>query len=230
MMIKVCGMRDARNMRAVADAGADIIGMIFHRPSPRCVTVAVSRPDIMSRIDRQHRQGMAEGHGVCGRHAALAGVFLDAMLQDIVTAVSDYALDYVQLHGDESPALVENLRRTVVPDLRPRLKVIKTISVADARDFEKCERYEGTVDLFLFDTACGQRGGSGRKFDWSLLDAYHGATPFLLSGGIGPDDALMVSRLSHPQLAGVDINSRFETAPAMKDARLVARFIRMLRH
>lgn len=228
-MIKVCGMRDGRNMRDVAEAGADIIGMIFHRPSPRCVAMAGRCPDIMSHFDRQYCHVAPAGQNGSGRNVALAGVFVDAMPQDIVTAVSNYALDYVQLHGDESPAFVENLRRTVVPDLRPGLKVIKTISVAASDDFGKCARYEGTVDLFLFDTACGQRGGSGRKFDWSLLDAYHGSTPFLLSGGIGPDDAPLVRCLDHPRLAGVDINSCFETAPAMKDARLVARFIRMLR-
>ena len=151
------------------------------------------------------------------------------MPQNIITRVYNYGLDCVQLHGDESTVMIDNLRRTIDPDIRSGLKIIKAIHVSGRDDFGKCAEYEGHVDMFLFDTACEERGGSGRQFDWDMLDSYSCHTPFLLSGGIGPEDADRIRMISHPMFAGVDINSRFETAPAVKDAAKVADFIERLR-
>ena len=81
------------------------------------------------------------------------------------------------------------------------------------------------VDMLLFDTKCETGGGSGQHFDWTLLDHYHGATPFLLSGGIGPDDVDSIKQIKHPMFAGVDLNSRFETAPGVKDIERLRHFI-----
>ena len=101
--------------------------------------------------------------------------------------------------------------------------------VASASDLQGWAAYAGCADFLLFDTKCPTAGGSGRQFDWTALDSYDGSLPFLLSGGIGPDDADRIAGLCHPMMAGIDINSRFETAPAVKDATLIGRFIGRLR-
>ncbi len=99
----------------------------------------------------------------------------------------------------------------------------------EAFDFSLTEAYENICSYYLFDTKTPQHGGSGRKFDWSVLEKYQGQTPFLLSGGIGPEDAEAILKLKLPLMAGVDINSRFETTPGMKNIKEVAAFIDALR-
>ena len=169
-----------------------------------------------------------EGHGGEAAIPKFVGVFVNDMPQNIVTAVYNYHLSYVQLHGDESPVMIDNLRRTLVPDIVPQIKIIKAISVSSAEDLKRCEQYEGHVDLFLFDTKCKGYGGSGQKYDWSVLEAYTGQTPFLLSGGIGPDDADRLRDFHHPQCVGIDLNSKFETTPGMKDINLLQNFLHQL--
>ena len=169
-----------------------------------------------------------EGHGGEAAIPKFVGVFVNDMPQNIVTAVYNYHLSYVQLHGDESPVMIDNLRRTLVPDIAPQIKIIKAISVSSAEDLKRCEQYEGHVDLLLFDTQCKGYGGSGQKYDWSVLEAYTGQTPFLLSGGIGPDDADRLRDFHHPQCVGIDLNSKFETTPGMKDINLLQNFLHQL--
>ena len=169
-----------------------------------------------------------EGHGGEAAIPKFVGVFVNDMPQNIVTAVYNYHLSYVQLHGDESPVMIDNLRRTLVPDIVPQIKIIKAISVSSAEDLKRCEQYEGHVDLFLFDTKCKGYGGSGQKYDWSVLEAYTGQMPFLLSGGIGPDDIDRLRDFHHPQCVGIDLNSKFETAPGMKDINLLQNFLHQL--
>ena len=125
--------------------------------------------------------------------------------------------------------MIENLRRTLVPDIVSTIGIIKAINIAEADDFMRCKQYEGLVDYFLFDTKSKLPGGSGESFDWSLLNHYQGDTPFLLSGGIGPDDAMIVKSVHHPQFWGVDLNSRFETQPGIKDVGKLKTFIKTLR-
>ena len=156
------------------------------------------------------------------------GVFVDDMPQNIVTRVYNYKLDWVQLHGSESPVMIDNLKRTLIPDIKPDIKIIKAISVNTKEDVEKWRQYQGHVDMLLFDTKCKTVGGSGEHFDWSVLDSYDGDIPFLLSGGIGPDDADWVKAFHHPQFAGIDLNSRFETSPGVKDINLLKEFLKKL--
>ena len=150
------------------------------------------------------------------------------MPQNIISRIYNYNLDYVQLHGNESVVMIDNLRRSVDPDIKPGLKIIKAISVEKPEDIDKYKSYEGHVDLFLFDTKCATVGGSGEQFDWSVLSRYDGNTPFLLSGGIGPSDAPQVKSMKHPQCIGIDLNSRFETSPGMKDINHLKTFIETL--
>lgn len=198
MIIKTCGMRDADNIRAVSELGIDWMGFIFWAPSSRYVS---EKPTFLP--TRQKR----------------VGVFVDARIEEVRSKADEYALDLIQLHGSESPAFCERLKAN------SRQQLIKAFNIATQEDLEQTIPYEGLVDYFLFDTKAKMVGGNGTQFDWSVLSAYQGNTPFLLSGGIGPDDAEKVRNFHHPQLAGIDLNSRFELSPALKDIEKLKQFI-----
>ena len=148
------------------------------------------------------------------------GVFVDEDIEKVKHIADDYALDYIQLHGHESPDYCVQLKG---------MYLIKAFNIATKEDLEATKPYEGLVDYFLFDTKGKSVGGNGEKFDWTVLDAYQGDTPFLLSGGIGPDDAERVKAFHHPKCIGIDLNSRFETAPAIKDINKLKEFIKTVR-
>ena len=220
MVIKVCGMRDAQNIREVSQLGVDMIGMIFYPKSPRYVEMQSSHAGIIPDYAKEDI-----GVSVSAKSPARVGVFVDDMVQNIVTRVVNYHLDYVQLHGNEPREMCENLRLTLDPDIRPGIKIIKAISVSDASDIQKYKEYVGAVDLFLFDTKCKTVGGSGKQFDWQVLEQYDGEVPFLLSGGIGPDDAPRLHAFHHPKCIGIDLNSRFEIEPGVKDVEKLKGFL-----
>ena len=198
MIIKVCGMREAENIRKVEALGIDLIGFIFWPKSSRYVS---ERPAYLPTN--------------CKR----VGVFVDEDIEVVKKIAHDYALDYIQLHGHESTAYCAQLKG---------LKLIKAFNIATAKDFEQTKSYEKLVDYFLFDAKGKSVGGNGTKFEWSVLDDYHGPTPFILSGGIGPDDATSIRRFHHPQLAGIDLNSRFELAPGLKNVIALQKFLNEL--
>lgn len=207
-------MRDADNIRDISALGVDMIGLIFYPPSPRYV------------------QQFSSGAGIIpdyapdmGKTPLRVGVFVDDMPQNIVTRVYNYKLDYIQLHGNEPRETLENLRATIDPDIKPKIKIIKAISVSSAEDIKKYKEYVGAADLFLFDTKCKTVGGSGEQFDWQVLQAYDGDVPFLLSGGIGPDDAERIRNFHHPKCIGIDLNSKFEIEPALKDVEKLKQFL-----
>lgn len=207
-------MRDADNIRDISALGVDMIGLIFYPPSPRYV------------------QQFSSGAGIIpdyapdmGKTPLRVGVFVDDMPQNIVTRVYNYKLDYIQLHGNEPRETLENLRATIDPDIKPKIKIIKAISVSSAEDIKKYKEYVGAADLFLFDTKCKTVGGSGELFDWQVLQAYDGDVPFLLSGGIGPDDAERTRNFHHPKCIGIDLNSKFEIEPALKDVKKLKQFL-----
>ena len=231
MVIKVCGMRDARNIREVSQLGVDMIGMIFYPKSPRYVEMQSSHAGIIPDYAKEDigasdsSGSSSESVSTSSKSPARVGVFVDDMVQNIVTRVVNYHLDYVQLHGNEPREMCENLRSTLDPDIRPGIKIIKAISVSDASDIQKYKEYVGAVDLFLFDTKCKTVGGSGRQFDWQVLEQYDGEVPFLLSGGIGPEDASRLHAFHHPKCIGIDLNSRFEIEPGVKDVEKLKGFL-----
>lgn len=229
MIIKVCGMRDAENIREVAKLGIDMIGFIFWPESPRFVKMISAQAGIIPDYSEERLKNAKESLSECQneqlRMPKRAGVFVNDMPQNIVTRVYNYSLDYVQLHGNESAVMIENLKRTLIPDIAPDIKIIKALSIHEKDDVKRWREYEGVVDMLLFDTKCKTVGGSGEQFDWSVLEAYDGNIPFLLSGGIGPEDAERVLQFKHPQFTGIDLNSRFETAPAVKDIEKLRAFI-----
>ena len=219
MIVKVCGMREGENIRQVAELGVNWIGMIFWDKSPRNVTMIPTYAGIIP--DR--------GSDIGSFKAKRVGVFVDEMPQNIITRVVNYKLDLVQLHGHETPTLIRNLRRTLDPDIRPGVQFIKAISVGGCNDIAAYKDYADCVDYFLFDTKCPTVGGSGSQFDWSVLEAYDGDVPFLLSGGIGPDDAERVRNFHHPKCIGIDLNSRFETEPGLKNITKLKQFLEQLK-
>lgn len=200
MIVKVCGMRDAENIRAVEALGVDWMGFIFWESSSRYVS---QHPDYLP------------------MRAKRVGVFVDASLDVVHQQVEAFGLDVVQLHGSESPTYLRDLRDA----LGNGTSIVKAFSIANRDDLSQTSLYEGMADYYLFDTKAQLVGGNGRKFDWSVLVYYNGSTPFLLSGGIGPDDASHISVFRHPQLAGIDLNSRFEIAPAKKNVELLKQFL-----
>lgn len=200
-IIKVCGMRDASNIRAVEAAGPDLMGFICWPGSKRYVAV---RPEHMPACKR-------------------VGVFVDPTVAQVQEACTMLGLDYAQLHGHESPSVCQDIAKAT------GLTVIKAISVLTADNVRQAKAYEGAVGLLLFDTKCTCMGGSGQQFDWDVLQTYEGNTPFLLSGGIGPEDVQRLRSWHHPRCVGLDVNSRFELSPAFKDSQLLSEFIRNIK-
>ena len=216
LIIKVCGMREAENIREVdqlsifrsalplgssknCQLSINWMGFIFWPKSKRYVNKI---PDYMP------------------VNAKRVGVFVDEEIETIQRIADDYALDILQLHGSESPEQISQL--SIV---NCQLSIIKAFNIATAEDFEQTKAYEGLVDYFLFDTKGQSVGGNGAKFDWDVLTHYTGSSPFLLSGGIGPEDAEAVRTFHHPRCIGIDLNSRFETAPGVKDVARLKEFM-----
>jgi phosphoribosylanthranilate isomerase len=197
-------MRDPENIREAEKLAIDLMGFIFWHKSSRNVS---EMPSYLP--TRQKR----------------VGVFVDADIKEVTEKAKEYALDLIQLHGKETPDYIQRLR-SLCPQRGDRATaIIKALNIADTEDLAQTAQYEGIVDYFLFDTKSKLVGGNGTQFDWSVLHAYQGDTPFILSGGIGPDDAEKVKNFQHPMCAGIDLNSRFETAPALKDIQLLNHFI-----
>lgn len=203
-IIKVCGMREAENIREVEASGVDWMGFIFWPKSSRYVS------EVPSYLPTK-----------CKR----VGVFVDASIGDVMSQTEAFGLDLIQLHGQESPSYITQLR----PHLPAQIQIIKALNIATTSDLEAAKRYEGVVDYLLFDTKGKCVGGNGEKFDWSMLDDYAGTTLFLLSGGIGPDDAERVKAFHHPKCIGIDLNSKFELSPALKDATKLQSFLSSLK-
>lgn len=199
MIRKVCGMREAENIREVEALGIDWMGFIFWAHSARNVSL---KPDYLpSRCKR-------------------VGVFVNAPMAFIREKVREFGLNILQLHGGEDEDFIRQLRSEL-----SSLTLVKALNVARREDLEQSKRYEGLCDYFLFDTKAEKVGGNGKSFDWDILHSYKGNTPFLLSGGIGPDDKERLKAFRHPKMAGIDLNSRFEIRPAVKDIHLLKSFL-----
>ncbi|MDR1500073.1 MAG: phosphoribosylanthranilate isomerase [Tannerellaceae bacterium] len=206
MIIKVCGMSDEENILEVAALDVDWIGFIFWKGSKRYV-----RPEDVERIRAL----------IPRKTVKTVGVFVNAAKEDTMRTAARCRLDYIQLHGDEQPGLCRSLRSS-------GLSVIKAFRIADAGALAGVTAYKGAADYYLFDTPCEGYGGSGMTFDWQVLDSYNGQTPFLLSGGLNPGSVPALERFHHPRLAGIDLNSGFETAPGLKDVARLAHFTRSI--
>lgn len=211
MMIKVCGMRDIENINQLQELDIDFMGIIRYSKSKRFVDD--------SQKEKVTQQTMNKG---------TVGVYVNETFENILKDVIPLQLDVIQLHGDEDSAFAKAL-------LEIDIKIFKAFQITEDFDFNSLKEWEELAAqyvgklFFLFDTATPNYGGSGKKFNWSILDSYKGEVPFLLSGGISKDDVLIVKEFKHDMFLGVDLNSKFETAPGVKSIEEIKIFIEKLR-
>lgn len=202
-------MREPDNIREVATTGIDWMGFIFYARSPRF-------------IGNESDEETARIEAIRESSLRTVGVFVNATSEYMQEMALKYTLDYLQLHGNESPEACYELQKR-------GYAVIKAFSIASEEDLAATVGYEGRVDYFLFDTKCNNYGGSGKQFNWSVLAAYTGQTPFLLSGGIQPESVEAIRNFRHPRFAGIDLNSGFETEPGVKNAGQLKTFIEKIK-
>jgi phosphoribosylanthranilate isomerase len=208
MRIKVCGITSLEQMHQLGEIGVQFAGMIFYAPSPRFVLKhGLAAADVKRAKVKPYK----------------VGVFVNAGYDEIMSTVDAYGLDLVQLHGDELPFLCDKVANNI--------QLIKAFRFSGDAHVELMIRgYHSCCDMFLFDTGSKNAyGGTGRKFDWQTLKGLNINKPFFLSGGIGPTDAQSIKAFMKETVAkdlfAVDINSRFETSPGIKDMALVKNFI-----
>jgi phosphoribosylanthranilate isomerase len=201
-LIKICGMKYRDNITELLALQPDLIGLIFYPKSPR-----FAEPELEAEL-------LASLPASVQR----VGVFVNESVAGILEKVRQYGLTAVQLHGEEPPETCRQLQAE-------GLTVLKAFSINEDFDFDSLIEYENVCDCFLFDTKGQSYGGNGVTFDWAILDRYRLPVPFLLSGGIGPEHAQAIRQLRHPQLAGIDLNSRFEISPGRKDVGLIGKLL-----
>lgn len=206
MKIKVCGMRDAPNLAEIAALNPDFIGFIFYDQSPRFVGELLDEATVKA-LPRSIRK---------------VGVFVNASPDYILRNVKKYDLQYVQLHGNETPEYCRSLQNRGI-------NIIKAFRVDGSFNFSMLNNYKAFADFFLFDAKGDQPGGNGITFDWSVLKNYDNTKPFFISGGIGLDNLDQLEQLKGMKLYGVDVNSQVETAPGVKDVDKVKELIARLR-
>jgi phosphoribosylanthranilate isomerase len=206
LKIKVCGMLDPVNILEAAKLKPDFMGFIFYRASSRFATGILDR-EITSNLPDSIKK---------------TGVFVNANLLKVKAVVRKYSLDLVQLHGNETPELCRMLTEEGI-------KVIKAFPINVNTSFKSFSDFIPYTEYFLFDTSTTKFGGSGNKFDWRLLDKYHLTHPFFLSGGISEHDVKNILEVSNPYFHGIDLNSRFEIKPGLKNIETLKKFINEIR-
>lgn len=205
MQVKICGMREATNLRAIAGLNPGWLGFIFYKKSARYMSDTLSPARVRNLPPAIRR----------------VGVFVDADLAEVQAVASAYGLDYVQLHGHETPAYCQQAHDLGLP-------VIKAFALDNTFDFSQLAAYVPACALFLFDTKGALPGGNGVAFDWQVLQAYQGPVGFLLSGGLGPANLDELLHFEHPYLSGYDFNSHLETAPGLKDVAATQKLLARL--
>ena len=201
MNIKVCGITQLKQLQQLEGLNIDFAGLIFYKDSPRYMGDKIDKAALKnSDFDLKK-----------------VGVFVNPEMIDVLDAIDEYGLDVVQLHGNESAEMCD--------DLSGEVEVIKAFSVdAKSNIDEMIAEYDAVCDYYLFDTAGKDPGGNGEKFDWKILTKAKIEKPFFISGGISVDDIAALKKFKHPDFFGVDVNSRFEKEPGVKDMALVLQF------
>ncbi|MEO6901925.1 MAG: phosphoribosylanthranilate isomerase [Bacteroidia bacterium] len=204
MKVKVCGLKYKDNIQKILNLKPDYVGFIFYAKSKRFVGENVELPPISSDIKK-------------------VGVFVNANENYILDKINKYKLDIVQLHGEESPQFCERIKLTT--------EVIKAFGINEDFDFKKLEDYKTSCNYFLFDTKTPDFGGSGEQFNWELLKKYTAQLPFFLSGGVALNNIkdILLLKAQLPYLYAIDVNSKFEIVPAIKDVEMINKLIRSIR-
>ena len=209
MRIKVCGMTHAEQVEALPEMGAMFAGFIFYPKSPRYVFRHLTSAQL-KKINRINK----------------VGVFVNSSAEEVLHMVDECRLQMVQLHGDESPKYCERIADYV--------SVVKAFRISENDSIEWMIRpYMDVCDMFMFDTMGAGYGGTGKKFDWNMLKGSNVGKPFFLSGGIQPEDTQSLKEFAQEPVSkalfAVDINSKFESSPGVKDMKKVEEFIKQIR-
>lgn len=204
MKIKVCGMKETENIQAIAQLKPDFMGLIFYPKSKR------------------YAGGLSAEAATVSNTINKVGVFVNEEENKIKEYANKYDFKHLQLHGEESPALCECLKKA-------GYQVIKVFSVGEDFNFSEIKDYKDVADYFLFDTKSESYGGTGKKFNWSVFDKYDNSKGIFLSGGIGPEDVQEIKNLKGLNIYALDINSKFEIEPGLKDVELVKDFMKEIK-
>ena len=206
MKLKVCGMTDFEQLQKLEESGVDFAGLIFYEGSKRFVG---------NKLKNQKSE-------IRNLKIKKVGVFVNAAIEDIKDAAKEFGLSYVQLHGDETSEFCKEVKEFI--------SVIKAVRINDKTNLEnELNNYHNACDYFLFDTDSKLYGGTGKKFNWNILKVAPINEPFFLSGGIGLQDVEEIIAFQHPMLYAIDINSKFETSPGVKDLKQVEVFNQLLK-
>jgi len=203
LKIKVCGNTQVENLQGVCNLNPDYVGFIFYPKSKRFV----SSPKNVRQLNSCKSKRV--------------GVFVNATEEEITQIVEAYELDFIQLHGDESPAFCAKINQ-----IKP---VFKAFQIKNKINNSLLNNYMSVCYKFLFDTQSDGYGGSGKHFDWGILKGYNLSKPFILSGGLSPDDATNLLKINHPMLEAIDVNSGFELEPGIKNVNELAAFFNHIR-
>lgn len=207
MKLKICGMKYQDNMTKVAALQPDYLGFIFYDKSARNFDTII--PKISGAIKK-------------------TGVFVNEDLQVVIEKIKTFDLQAVQLHGEETPEYCDDLKNRHAELVSASLEIIKVFSIKNEFNFEVLKLYESVCDYFLFDTKGKHPGGNGYTFDWNVLNAYPSTKPFFLSGGIGFDEIEAVKEFQKSTASkycyALDVNSKFEIEPGLKDIELLKKF------
>jgi phosphoribosylanthranilate isomerase len=204
MKIKICGLKHPDNIKAVAGLAPDYMGFICYAPSPRYAIEL--QPETLAALPKAIYK---------------TAVFVNEETETITKLIDTYHFDAIQLHGNEDPQFCDQFKG--------RITVIKAFGLNEEFNFDQLNDFVGSVDYFMFDTKTDLHGGSGKSFDWNLLDKYKLDVPFFLSGGLSPENLAEVRAIKHLQFYGVDLNSRFEIEPGLKDIDKLKKAFEILR-
>jgi phosphoribosylanthranilate isomerase len=202
MKLKICGMKYPENIIEVGALLPDYMGFIFYEKSARYFNGTI--PELIKTIKK-------------------VGVFVNESVENIIEKINEHNLQAVQLHGEETVEFCQELKNKI----DKKIEIIKVFSVGDDFDFEVLKPFEAVCDYFLFDTKGKLPGGNGTTFDWKILKNYKSDKPFFLSGGIGLEEIAAIKNLKLPVYA-IDVNSRFEIEPGLKNKNLLTNFKRKL--
>jgi phosphoribosylanthranilate isomerase len=208
MELKVCGITQLEQLLALQEIGVDYAGLIFYGGSPRFIGAHNLEASILNQKEINIKR---------------IGVFVNAKEDEILKAVDDWKLEMVQLHGEESPVFCEKISNHV--------KTIKAFRVKEEESLAyKVAPYENAVEYYLFDAMGKQYGGTGNKFDWKVIAEANIEKPYFLSGGLGPDDVadIQVFSQANSNCFAIDVNSRFEVKPGVKNIEIVKTFAERL--
>lgn len=203
MKLKICGMKEEKNIKSIATLDPDYMGFIFWKHSPRNISIKI--PELKKKIKK-------------------TGVFINSSIKQILKIIEEENLQAVQLHGDETPEFCSKLNKL------ESVEVIKVFNISNSFNFSKLKLFEDSCDFFLFDTKGKLPGGNGLVFDWSILKNYKYKKPFFLSGGIGIEniDELINMKNTSLPLYAIDVNSKFESQAGIKKLDLLKSFKRKL--